>query len=42
MKDCKRCKHLVYCDPYKMLFYAQSGEDCDGFEEHQGKDVRWE
>lgn len=33
MKDCKECKHLVYCDPYKMMFHAQSGEECDGFAE---------
>ena len=32
-KDCRNCKHFIWCDPYEVLFYQTSGESCDEFEE---------
>lgn len=32
-RDCRKCKKFVFCDPYKMIFYKTSGEDCDEYEE---------
>lgn len=34
MKYCQKCKHFVYCDPYKMVFYAGcTTEKCPEFDE---------
>lgn len=33
MADCPKCKHLIYCDIYKIMFYkAYTNEECYEFE----------
>jgi hypothetical protein len=34
-KDCRKCKHLIWCDPYKVMFYLTSGESCEEFDEEK-------
>lgn len=37
MKCCPKCKHFIYCNPYKMIFYAGcTEEECPEFEEKKG------
>lgn len=34
MTDCRKCRHFVYCDPYKMLLYkGLTSANCKEFEE---------
>ena len=32
MTDCSKCKHFIWCDPYKILFYKTTDEPCEEFE----------
>ena len=34
MNYCPECKHFIWCDPYKMIFYAGcTAEKCPEYEE---------
>lgn len=36
MKYCPKCKHFIYCDPYKMIYYAGcTTEKCPEYEEDE-------
>lgn len=34
MTDCSKCKHFIYCDPYKILLYkGLTSANCEEFKE---------
>ena len=36
MTDCTKCKHFIYCDPYKILLYkGLTSAICKEFEERK-------
>ncbi len=40
MKDCRVCKHFVWCEWPKIVFYKQSRLNCPEFEERGRKEGR--